>query len=286
MEDNKQENEEDLGNKSKLKRKMRAWCGLCYQFFENGPTAKNCKDHFLKGNCNLVDCKKASNVSKCVRRFPNTNSENRHTYCLSQEEVANWDPSCNIQNCLRGLNVSQSGREKEKEKHFNESDINILGLSQQVFLDHNDSFLNKLNDTTGLNIFQLEGNKTNPWEEKNINKDSISKDLSLLEKNGNESVSAKMANPKFGFDLSYDKESHYSGGYFVNNSHNSLLANSSNDYDSLSAKSKIVSKIFDASPKKRVDYEDSLVDEFSKIYFNTGMTPKKDIPYTQDNKNG
>lgn len=46
-------NEGEMIGKSKIKRKIRAWCGLCYQFFENGPTAKVCKDHYQKGKCNL-----------------------------------------------------------------------------------------------------------------------------------------------------------------------------------------------------------------------------------------
>ena len=80
--------------------KIKAWCGDCYQFFENGPFSKNCKDHFLKKNCNLYGCNKLSNEYKCVRKFPNINSENRHTYCISENEIQNWDSSLQIQYCL------------------------------------------------------------------------------------------------------------------------------------------------------------------------------------------
>lgn len=142
MGDEEQENY-DLGEfdskasltKSKLKRKIRAWCKLCYQFFENSPNTKNCKEHFLRGNCNLVECKK--NTVNCVRRFPNTNSENRHTYCLTKDEVENWDDSLNIQNyyskdynsftsnVTNGNNTSIKGDKciKKEETPYNEDDL-------------------------------------------------------------------------------------------------------------------------------------------------------------------
>ena len=83
------------------KRKVKAWCGDCFQFFENGPFSKVCQDHLSKGNCNAVECKKKLMLStNCIRRFPNTNSENRHTHCITKEEVDSWDTKCMIQNCL------------------------------------------------------------------------------------------------------------------------------------------------------------------------------------------
>jgi hypothetical protein len=85
------------------KRKVKAWCGECFQSFENGPFAKVCKEHVVKGKCNLVECKKkifSSNGADCVRKFPNTNSENRHTYCISEIDIKNWEEQCKIQNCL------------------------------------------------------------------------------------------------------------------------------------------------------------------------------------------
>jgi hypothetical protein len=85
------------------KPKVKAWCGECFQFFENGPFAKACKEHITKGKCNLVECKKRlfhPNGIDCVRKFPNTNSENRHTYCLSEIEIKHWEEQCKIQNCL------------------------------------------------------------------------------------------------------------------------------------------------------------------------------------------
>ena len=82
----------------KNKRKIRAFCGLCYQTFENGPTSKLCKEHYIKGKCNLFECKKLN--SKCVRRFHNTNSENRHTYCVTRDIVDTYDSTLEIQSIL------------------------------------------------------------------------------------------------------------------------------------------------------------------------------------------
>jgi hypothetical protein len=99
-------NEQDKTNsisKSK-KRKVKAWCNECFQAFENGPFTKICKEHFNKGKCNIFECKKKffnkNDYMNCIRKFPNTNSENRHTYCITEEEAKLWDNHCNIQNCL------------------------------------------------------------------------------------------------------------------------------------------------------------------------------------------
>jgi len=88
------------------RRKIRAWCGECYQTFENGPLSKQCLDHLNKNNCNLIECRKNSNNNdnfKCVRRFKNINSENRHTYCIGNDEVNKWDINIQIQNCINNL---------------------------------------------------------------------------------------------------------------------------------------------------------------------------------------
>jgi hypothetical protein len=77
------------------KRKPKAWCGDCFQSFEYGPNAKICKDHLFKGKCNLIECRKKS--LSCVRKFPNTNSENRHTYCITRLEVDKWDGRSKLQ---------------------------------------------------------------------------------------------------------------------------------------------------------------------------------------------
>lgn len=80
--------------------KIRAWCGECFQFFENGPHAKICIDHINKGFCNLIECKKNSEI-KCIRKFPNTNSENRHTYCIDEASIREYDNNIKLQ-CILG----------------------------------------------------------------------------------------------------------------------------------------------------------------------------------------
>jgi len=102
--ENKDAHEESLDNLKK--RKIRAWCGKCFQTFENGPLSKQCLDHLNKNNCNLIECRKTMNNNtnfKCVRRFKNINSENRHTYCIDMEEVNKWDKNIQIQQCFKNL---------------------------------------------------------------------------------------------------------------------------------------------------------------------------------------
>lgn len=95
---------EDNVKKLKLcnKIKVKAWCEKCFQFFESRPLAKICQIHVLRGNCNLIDCQKQFNKNiKCIRKFPNINSENRHVYCLSKK-IFNlyFNESKKIQNYL------------------------------------------------------------------------------------------------------------------------------------------------------------------------------------------
>ena len=95
------------------RRKIRAWCGECFQTFENGPLSKQCLDHLNKKNCDLIECRKTSNNNsnlKCVRRFKNINSENRHTYCIDMNEVYKWDINIQIQYCIKNLPKDQSNQ--------------------------------------------------------------------------------------------------------------------------------------------------------------------------------
>jgi len=112
----KNQKTETPGKKTK-KMKVKAWCGECFQFFENGPFAKVCREHLTKGKCNLVECtKKLINEDgiNCTRKFPNINSENRHTYCLTHEEVKDWDEKIKIQNCLGVKRNADRNYEKSK----------------------------------------------------------------------------------------------------------------------------------------------------------------------------
>lgn len=102
------------------KRKIRAWCGECFQTFENGPLSKQCLDHLNKNNCNLIECKKQSSNSNsnfiCVRRFKNINSENRHTYCIDMDEVKKWDLNIQIQHCVSNIPKDQLALRLDENK--------------------------------------------------------------------------------------------------------------------------------------------------------------------------
>lgn len=110
------------------RRKIRAWCGECYQTFENGPLSKQSFDHLNKNNCNLIECRKTINTGnnfKCVRKFKNINSENRHTYCIDMNEVNKWDINLQIQYCIN--NLSREHLNSRGEIIKNSSNRNTTG---------------------------------------------------------------------------------------------------------------------------------------------------------------
>ena len=109
-------------NKKRKKIKIRAYCGKCYQFFENGPYSKICRNH-LEKSCNLIGCQKykQNGENMCIRKFTNINSANRHTHCLTKEDIEIWDPNCEIQKCL--------GKKTEPENKF----LDILNNSNNIF---------------------------------------------------------------------------------------------------------------------------------------------------------
>jgi hypothetical protein len=129
------------------KRKVKAWCGECFQSFENGPFAKVCKEHVIKGKCNLVECKKKifnSSGAECVRKFPNTNSENRHTYCISDLDIKNWEEQFKIQNCLgvkrKNTNINQIN---SKCSHNDQDNLSISENEETSSnLQYNSKFTN------------------------------------------------------------------------------------------------------------------------------------------------
>lgn len=116
--------EQESKSAGKLKkRKVKAWCSECFQTFENGPYTKICREHITRGRCNAVECRKQlynRGDSQCIRKFPNSNSENRHTYCISHEEVKDWKDYCNIQVCLGVKRSAETGYELGKVSNFAE----------------------------------------------------------------------------------------------------------------------------------------------------------------------
>ena len=162
------ENEEIIKenkNKKRKKIKVRAYCGKCYQFFENGPYSKICRNH-LEKTCNLIQCQKFGQDGKqlCIRKFTNINSANRHTHCLTKNEVEIWDPNWEIQKCL--------GKKTEPENKFLEILNNNNNNNNNNFFsginksNTNKSFSSDLNN----NSFNLNLNNTNHlFFEKNDN---------------------------------------------------------------------------------------------------------------------
>ena len=186
-------------NKKRKKIKIRAYCGKCYQFFENGPYSKICRNH-LEKSCNLIGCQKykQNGENMCIRKFTNINSANRHTHCLTKEDIEIWDPNCEIQKCLGKktepenkfldiLNNSNnifSGINKNNNKSFC-SDVNSLNMHlnnmNNMFLDNNDYFFDNINKNDNnnekdINMKLEKMNINEEMKEENQDKDNESID--------------------------------------------------------------------------------------------------------------
>ncbi len=100
-------------SKNPTNKKLRAWCADCYQFFEFSPFAKVCVQHVQRKNCNVFACRKKlinpSLSKQCIRKFPNINSENRHTLCVDEAEMLSWDSKLKIQNCFLFEEIKKNG---------------------------------------------------------------------------------------------------------------------------------------------------------------------------------
>lgn len=84
--------------------KVKAWCGKCYMTFENGHKSLIVQDHVKLRDCDVFPCNKPAKY-RCIRRFRNTNSANRHVYCYTSEQVKDWDESLKVVS-LEELNMS------------------------------------------------------------------------------------------------------------------------------------------------------------------------------------
>ena len=141
------EMKKECKNKKRKKIKIRAYCSKCYQFFENGPYSKICRNH-LEKSCNLIECQKYKHTGEnnCIRKFTNINSANRHTHCLTKKDVEIWDPNCEIQKCL--------GKKTEPDNKFldilnnNNNNNNFSGF----FKNNNKSFLSDINNSMNMNF--------------------------------------------------------------------------------------------------------------------------------------
>ena len=158
----------EIKNKKRKDIKIRAYCNKCYQFFENGPYSKICKNH-LKKNCTLIECQKynKNGDNLCIRKFNNINSANRHTHCLTQKDVESWDQRYEIQKCLgkkkekeidnKFLEIINNDNNylnnKNKENNFF-SDVNNSLNNNCLFMDNNNSFF----DNSSQNYFSNNSN--------------------------------------------------------------------------------------------------------------------------------
>ena len=144
-------------NKKRKTIKIRAYCNKCYQFFENGPYSKICRNHLQK-NCNLIECQKynKNGDNLCIRKFTNINSANRHTHCLTKKDIELWDTKCEIQKCL--------GKKKEPDNKYidilntnnndnnNNNNSSIINNNKQLF---NDNIISPNNSSIIKNNKQL-----------------------------------------------------------------------------------------------------------------------------------
>ena len=153
----------------KLRKKIKAWCGICYQPFENGPYSKTCRDHYIKNNCSLVKCNKLHQDKTCIRRFPNTNSENRHTYCINEKEIITWDISVKLQNCL-----SQNETHVHFRPQFENDGLSILSLNV-LCLNSNSNFNKKtINHTKRANLkFKIKKDYNNKPKDDLVNENNV-----------------------------------------------------------------------------------------------------------------
>jgi hypothetical protein len=156
-------------NKKRKNIKIRAYCNKCYQFFENGPYSKICRNH-LKKSCNLIECQKykQNGDNTCIRKFTNINSANRHTHCLTKKEVEIWDPNCEIQKCLgkkiehdnkfmdilnndKNFNLNKNNNNNNKS-FFSENSLNMnLNNMNNIFLNSNNNYFFDINNNSNSN---------------------------------------------------------------------------------------------------------------------------------------
>ena len=143
----------EIKNKKRKNIKIRAYCSKCYQFFENGPYSKICRNH-LEKKCNLIECQKynKNGDNPCIRKFTNINSANRHTHCLTKEDIEMWDTKCEIHKCL--------GKKKESDNKFFDiiNDLDNKNANKNFFSDLNNNSYN--NSCMNINNLFMDNNNS------------------------------------------------------------------------------------------------------------------------------
>ena len=150
----------ELKNKKRKKIKIRAYCNKCYQFFENGPYSKICRNH-LKKNCNLIECQKynKNGDNLCIRKFTNINSANRHTHCLTRKDVDLWDTKYEIQKCLDKKNLIENSKSNNNANNANSNSNNANNAS--IIINNNNIINNSNNNSMFLNNIFMDNNINN-----------------------------------------------------------------------------------------------------------------------------
>ena len=202
-------------NKKRKKIKIRAYCSKCYQFFENGPYSKICRNHLQK-SCNLIECQKfkQSGENACIRKFTNIYSANRHTHCLTQKDIEIWDPNCEIQKCLgkktepenkfldilnnnnnninNSINIFSGINKSYNNKSFFSDINNSLNMNfnnmNNIFLEKNDNFFDTNSNNGNNNVMELieDIDKLHFNESEKIFKSDINNNVNNNEKNNND----------------------------------------------------------------------------------------------------
>ena len=158
---------EEIISKKRKKIKIRAYCNKCYQFFENSPYSKICKNHLSK-KCNLIGCQKynKNGNNSCIRKFTNINSANRHNHCLTKEDIDLWDSNCEIQKCL-------GKKKKESDNKFSDIINNVdnhsndKNMSKNIFSDINNNLQN--NTYMNMNNFFFDNNNNSFFDNNSQN---------------------------------------------------------------------------------------------------------------------
>ena len=124
-------------NKTRKNIKIKSYCGKCFQYFENGPFSQKCRKH-LKKKCNIISCQKSKKGNnECIRLFPNKNSANRHTHCITKDDIKLWDKQYEIQSCL--------GRKRSNENRFFE-----VSLKENIFQNNQNDVFDFFNDSNNF----------------------------------------------------------------------------------------------------------------------------------------
>jgi hypothetical protein len=259
------------------KRKVKAWCGECFQSFENGPFAKVCKEHVVKGKCNLVECKKkifSSNGAECVRKFPNTNSENRHTYCISEIDIKNWEEQCKIQNCLgvkrKNSEINYNLTKCSQKDHENVSNGENEETCSNLQLNSKLSKIKKMPRSPRHEEEKDEHDEVENEKNQNINKLKFS--ISCLDppEKIHKSKSPKVDDPITNLTVDLNFENLIPNLNYKNYEFSNLIdeINNLNFWEG-----------------EKFSLDDKLIDEFNNIYFNTPEKVTQNETKKCDDKN-